>query len=148
MLETIKMKTDKKSLYIYGGGVLLIAALVYYAYKQGKKQTTIAPLPKSDIPTGQTGETDENLSILATNLHDEMSGFNWNGHDVEPYKKAVLLSDIDFVRLYNIFNTKYQSASGETLTGWFNSETFFVLGSADNSIYQTFSDNLSKLNLK
>lgn len=142
------MKTDKKSLYIYGGGVLLIAALIYYAYKQGKKQTTIAPLPESDNPGGQTGETDENLSILATNLHDEMSGFNWSGHDVEPYKKAVLLSDIDFVRLYNIFNTKYQSTSGETLTGWFDSETFFVLGSADNSIYQTFSDNLSKLNLK
>jgi len=142
------MKEDKKNIYIYGGGVLLIAAMVYYAYKQGKKQTTIAPLPESDIPSGQTNETDENLSILATNLHDEMSGFNWSGHDVEPYKKAVLLSDIDFVRLYNIFNTKYQSTSGETLTGWFNSETFFVLGSADNSIYQTFSDNLSKLNLK
>jgi len=142
------MKEDKKNLYIYGGGVLLIAALVYYAYKQGKKQTTIAPLPENDNPTGQTGETNENLAILATQLYDEMSGFNWSGHDVEPYKKAVLLSDIDFVRLYNIFNTKYQSTSGETLTGWFNSETFFVLGSADNSIYQTFSDNLSKLNLK
>jgi hypothetical protein len=142
------MKTDKKSLYIYGGGVLLIAALVYYAYKQGKKQTTIAPLPENDNPTGQTGETDENLSILATSLRDEMSGFNWSGHDVAPYKKAVLLSDIDFVRLYNIFNTKYQNTSGETLTSWFDSETFFVLGSAENSIYQAFSDNLSKLNLK
>jgi len=125
-----------------------LAALVYYAYLQGKKTTTIAPLPENDVPAGQTGETNENLAILATQLHDEMSGFNWSGHDVAPYKNAILLSDIDFVRLYNIFNTKYQSTSGETLTGWFNSETFFILGSADNSIYQTFSDNLSKLNLK
>jgi hypothetical protein len=142
------MKTDKKSIYIYGGGVLLIAALIYYAYKQGKKQTTISPLPENDNPTGGIGETNENLSTLATNLYDEMSGFNWSGHDSTPYKKAVLLSDIDFVRLYNIFNIKYQGTSEQTLTGWFDSETFFVLGSADNSIYKTFSDNLSKLNLK
>lgn len=138
---------NKNNLYLIGGGVLLIAGVIYYAYLQGKKTTTIAPLPTNDNPENG-GETTANLSVIATSLHDEMSGFNWSGHDIKPYKNAILLSDIDFVKMYNIFNTKYQSESGETLTGWFNSETYFVSGSADNSIYQSFADKLSKLNLK
>lgn len=144
---------DKKLLWIIGGTLVAIGGIAYYFYMQGKKQTTIATLPPDDNPIpgpGQpsTGATQTALVSIAADLYNDMKGINLAGHDPLPYQDAVNLSDIDFVRLYNIFNAKYQPASGQTLTEWFNSEQYIILGDPEQSVYFAFQEKLNKLNLK
>jgi hypothetical protein len=143
---------DKKLLFIIGGTLVAIGGIAYYFYMQGKKQTTIAPLPPDDSvpgPGGQSGSVQQSvLTAIAAALYNDMKGLNLIGHDPVPYQDAVNLSDIDFVRLYNTFNTKYQQATGETLTGWFNNEEYLIWGDEEQSVYYAFQQKLNKLNLK
>ncbi len=77
-----------------------------------------------------------------------MKGLNLFGaHDIVPFQDALSLSDTDFTKLYNIFNTKYQQEYKETLTGWLTNES-----AVPYSPFETVKDNmlkrLGKLNLK
>jgi len=143
---------DKRILTIGAGIVVIIAGIGYYFYRQGKKQTTQAQLPPNDNPTGPnntpSGASTAELSLIASNLYNEMQGFNFGGHDPAPYQAAVNLSDYDFVKMYNIFNAKYQAESSQTLTQFFDSETYIILGDSSQSVYYSFRQKLNKLNLK
>jgi len=140
----------KKNLWYVGGALLLIFLVAIYFYYRGKSQITIAPLPIDDPahPAGNTGgASDSEISRIATDLHTDMSGAAWNGHDNEPWKNSLALSDTDFTKLYNFFNTKYQSEHDSTLTGWVNDEqawTDFTWYELRNAVLK----RLGKLNLK
>lgn len=143
---------DKKVYYI-GSGALILGGLIYFAYRQGKKQTTQAQLPPNDNQTNPqtntpSGASTAELTRIAGSLWDDMSGWNLTGHKPEAYAEALTLSDYDFVRLYNIWNSIYQSRNGETLTQMFDGETYIFFGETGGSVYYAFKNRLNKLNLK
>ena len=144
---------DKKTkTYLIVGlvALLLIIGVALFFYFKGKKTTTQAPL-LIDNPDGQpTGQGNNvygvsagEISRISDALHNDMAGFNLFGHDVQPYQDLIALSDTDFGKVYNDFNTKYQPNSGSTLTGWINSESF-----AFNDVADSIRQRLGRLNLK
>lgn len=139
------MKLNKNIVIIVIVAVLLLGAIGFYFYKQGKKTVSIqygaGELPGSQ--GSQLGASNEEIKKIANALFDDMDGFNWNGHDMEPYKAALLLSDNDIIKLYNAFNIMYQVQSGQTLTGWIENEKFY-----NNEVTDTLTARLKKLNLK
>lgn len=146
-------KKTKQNLIYAGAGILVIAGIGYYFYRQGKKQTTQAQLPPNDNPkepetNTPSGASTAELTAIAAGLYGDMKGFNITGHNPAPYQSAVALSDYDFVKMYNIFNAKYQALEGETLTQMFDGETYIFLGDTGGSVYMAFKNKLNKLNLK
>lgn len=125
--------------------LILIIGFAYYFYSQGKKTTTIAAIPV-DQPTGtnnSAGVSDSEISQISSDLHADMDGFNYAGHNVEPYQKLDGLSDTDFVKVYNLFNTNYQPASKETLKGWIDDEDY-----AFNDVVESIIARMGRLDLK
>ena len=111
-----------KKEYIYTGLTILLVlgGIGYYAYSQGKKSTTIAPIPYDTGTGGGVQTNPENipyLTQLATQIKEDIEGINlFVGHNTNLYVSALALSNTDFVALYNIFNTLFQSEFEETLT--------------------------------
>ena len=121
-------KKTKTYLIVAGIVLLIIIAVGIWFYRKGKKQVTILP-PPLDNPNS-TGDTKNNpysvasasITELSERLYDDMKGFNvWR--DNEPYKKLIGLSDTDFVKVYNAFNTAHQSEGNGTLKGWLQDES-------------------------
>lgn len=119
---------NKKQIIIVGAVLLFLVILAYIFYKRGKAQVTLqsAPgeLPGSPSSGNITGASNDEIKRIANNLYADMNGFNGLGHTYEPYNQALLLNDADLVKLYNAFNTMYQSKSGQTLTQWILSERY------------------------
>jgi hypothetical protein len=136
----------KKKIYIYvavGLGLLLVG-IGAWLYHQGTKKTTLqdpSSLPGST--GGGSGASNDELKVLAEELYNDMNGYNWNGHDMSFYKKALTLNDTDLIKLYNAYNSLYQKSSGQTLVEWIDNEKFW-----DTSITDTLLAKMSKLNLK
>jgi len=109
--------------------LVLLIALGWYFYRQGKKQVTLQSLP-GELPGNPqsgnfTGASNDEIKAIANDMYNDMKGFNGLGHNMAPYDRAVLLNDADIVKLYNTFNAMYQKDSGETLTEWISSEQFY-----------------------
>ena len=142
------MKLTPKQIGIIAAIVVVIfIAIGIYFYLKGKKTTTIAPLPTDqpdpNQPNNANGVGAGMISQIADSLYNDMKGWNWLGHDATPYKQLDSLSDTDFVAVYNDFNTKHQSESGETLVQWINGEQY-AFADVQNSI----RDRFGRLNLK
>lgn len=144
------MKTNTKTiLIVLAVLVVLIVGVAFYYYRKGKKQVTIQA-PPLDNPTGGNGSqqnnpygvSDSQILAIAGSLHKDMEGFNWNGHDIEPFQNLNALSDSDFVRVYNVFNSKYQAESEETLKQWIESETFVF-----DDVIDSILSRMARLNL-
>lgn len=106
--------------------LILLIALGWYFYRQGKKQVTLQSLP-GELPGNPgsgnaNGASNDEIKNLANALYDDMNGFNMWGHNQAPFDQANLLNDTDIIKLYNTFNSLYQKESGETLTSWLNNE--------------------------
>lgn len=142
------MKTSNKTiLIVIAIVVVFIVGIAFFYYRKGKKQVTIQkpPLdnPNSDSPENNPfAVSDAQITSIVDALHRDMDGLNWNGHDVQPYQDLNALSDSDFSRVYNVFNSKYQSDSGETLKQWIESESY-VFDDVTDSIKQ----RMGRLNL-
>jgi hypothetical protein len=130
--------------------VIIVAIIAYLFYRKGKKQVSTQYAP-NDLPYGSPGNgagqsggaSNSEIKQIANDMHDDMSGLNlFTGHDMEPYQRALVLSDTDFVRLYNTFNGLYQADSGETMTQWIDNEKFY-----NNEITDTILSRCAKLNL-
>src|SRR5574343_164625 len=136
-------KKEKIILISIGAAIIIIAAVAFYFFKQGKKTTSIqygpGEVPGNPGSGSQLGASNEEIKKIATGLYDDMDGFNWNGHDMEPYKAALLLNDNDIIKLYNAFNTMYQPESGQTLTAWIENEKFY-----NNEVTDTLTSKLKK----
>lgn len=140
-------KQNKTYLFIGIGIILVIGIVATVFYFKGKKQVTLQYTP-GQLPgnpgSGTTyGASNDELKTLAQDLKDEMTGLNLLGHDMEPYKRALVLNDTDLIKLYNTFNTLYQKESGSTLYQWIDDEKF-----SDHSVTDTLLNKMAKLNLK
>ncbi len=120
-----------------GGGVGL------YFYLQGKKQPTFV------TPPDEGGGTlpDPEIQQIASSVYADMKGVNVFGHNVQLWTSQVTtLSNTDFVRLYNAFNSKYQPDSGQTFTQWVQNETNLLLPQW-TVVQQTVLNRCASLNL-
>lgn len=140
------MKVTRKHIYIAAAVLVVLVALGIYFYHQGKKTVTIQDAPE-DLPgnPGSTsvGASNDEIKNVANGLYEEMKGLNLIGHKMEFYKRALLFSDTDIVKLYNTFNALYQSESTQTLTQWLNNELF---SSTFENEAITLTARLKKLN--
>jgi len=149
-MEQEQNKTTQKKLIVGGLIALTLLLSFWYFYRQGKKTTTIAKLPTDDPNTGNqsSGVGDSVISQISTDMYNDMKGLNWGSyHDETPFNSAMTLSDTDFVKLYNFFNTKYQKDSEATLTAWLNGEKAIPYSPFD-SVKVVMLSRLGKLNLK
>lgn len=132
--------------------VILIAVGLWF-YSKGKKQTTIKepPLDNPILNDGTNGTgvinnpnsvSSSEITAISNDLFEDMSGFNWSGHNVEPYQRLSALSDTDFVNVYNVFNNAYQSQSGATLKQWIEAESY-----AFNDVTDSIKERMGRLNL-
>ena len=126
------MKLTSNQLLIILVVVLLIFVIIgVWFYRKGKKQTTIAPYVNDNPTTNNTGSSSSNnpagvsssqISMIAQALFNEMDGFNvWR--DTKPFTDLLILSDTDFVKVYNKFNTDHQAKGDGTLKQWIEDES-------------------------
>lgn len=132
--------------------LLLLVGLAWYFYSAGASKTKITPLtqdnPGSTSSTNNpAGISDTDVKLLATQLYNELDSDHIFGHDETPYQSLLALSDTDFERVYNSFNTQYQTQAGETLAAYIQSEwgdwDDYQFGALQTSMEERFS----KLNL-
>jgi len=143
------MKVSTKQFLIIGAVILVVFIIIgIWFYRKGKKQVTIAEVPfdspfESSNSNNPYSVSDSELVELSDRLYREMDGFGiWR--DADPYKDLIKLSDTDFVKVYNIFNTNHQSKSGETLKKWIENE--YVIGELASYI-KSILDRMGRLNL-
>ncbi len=142
---TQKVSVSTKAIVISFIVIVILVAVLFYI--KGRKTVTIAKLP-TDPGGNATAASEGEISRIATALYNDMNGFNWFfSHSTAPYSDALTLSDTDFVKLYNFFNTKYQKESGETLVGWMNAENVLPTDSIYTLMGQ-MNSRFGKLNLK
>lgn len=146
-------KSKKKTGLIIGGVILLLLILFYLAYRKGKKTVTLAKLPVDDPKLGQQSSAVGGavVSQIVTDLYNDMKGVNWfAAHNIEPYNQLMSLSDTDFTKAYNFWNTKYQVQEGggldNTLTGWIKSQSS-IWYSPFETVRTAILKRLGKLNL-
>lgn len=140
---------SKTQIYIALGVLLFLILLAWYFYKRGKSQITLQSLP-GELPGNPgsgnvSGASNDEIKNIAVKLHGDMSGWNFLGHNPQPYSDALLLNDGDLIKLYNTYNTMYQKESGQTLTQWIEAESYTLL-SEDNP--HALYNRLLKLNAK
>lgn len=140
------MKITKTHIWIAVIVLIMLVGLGYFFYRKGKKTVTIQSLP-NDLPGGPTGgiagASNNEIKLVANALYDDMKGYNYSGHNYAPYSQAIAFSDTDIVKLYNAFNTLYQTESGETLKQWIEGESYYY-----SDIPQSLLARFAKLNLK
>lgn len=144
------MKVSTKQLLIIVAVVFVIfIAIGIWFYRKGKKTTTIAPVP-NDNPNSNSpannpaGVSDAQIAQIRDELYNEMNGVSlWR--DTTPFINYMGLSDTDFVRVYNAFNSKYQAEGNGTLKDWIDSE--YGIGEFGTVKDQILS-RMGRLNLK
>lgn len=140
------MRLSSKHIYIAIAVLALLIAIGFYFYRQGKKKTAVQYAPE-DLPgnpgSQNVGASNDEIKAVANGLYLEMKGLNVFGHNMDFYKRALIYSDTDIVKLYNTFNTLFQSDSGQTLTAWLENELF---SSTFESQAITLMERLKKLN--
>lgn len=114
----------KNAVYIIAGSALVLGVL-YFVYKQGKKSPSIAPIPTDTGGSSGSGVSLPNgdLISLAGEIYRDCIGLDiFAAHDESIYQRALALSNTDFVRLYNIFNSAYQPMIEDTMRGLINDQ--------------------------
>lgn len=141
--------TSKQWLIIVIVAVVIIGStiLAVWAYRKGKLKAGYKQ-PPLDNPVGGEDNNPYGISqgeILAIveALHNDMDGLNWGYHNSEPYEKLNILSDTDFVNVYNVFNDRYLQESGQTLKQWIEAEIFGF-----DDIVEAIKLRMGRLNLK
>ena len=154
------MKTiSKTQIYLIIAGVALLIVIIIgiVIYRSGKKSGLVAGAinlssPVNDNPNGAvTGPQASvaELKTLAQTIHDDMDGGNLT-HNIDAWNRVLVLSDSDFIKLYNEFDFDFQKESGQTLRGWIESETSYYvpfLGTQWGSTKDALLARMNKLNL-
>jgi len=121
-------KNNKHIIIISAVVLIILSFLLWWFYRQGKKTVTLQSLP-NELPgnpqsNNVTGASNDEIKNIVNALYTDMKGYNIFGHNYQPYQAATLLNDSDIIKLYNAFNSLYQTASGQTLTSWISNEKF------------------------
>lgn len=147
-----KVMEHKTQLIIAGVVLLLLIIAFIYVYRKGKSTTSIAPVVKdnpnsNDPENNPAAASDTEIKRIANALHADMDGLTV-GHDSQPYQDLLMLSDTDFERVYNEFNTQYQESSGQTLLGWIDNEVINFWDISFDALRTSIDSRMAKLNLK
>ncbi len=155
MAGTQTLSTKTKIIII--GVILLIVLIIgFLIFRAGRKKGSVnVSSPIIDNP-GNPSQNNTvviptaSLDMLAERIYDDMSGPNLT-HNTDLWANEVLtLSDTDFARLYNSFNSRYQKDSEQTFAQWITNETDYYVpfaGTQWGTIKNTLLARLSKLNL-
>jgi hypothetical protein len=108
---------------------LIVLLFLLYIYFQGKKSGKKGQSLQVDVPLdvvigGNVAIDGTKVRQIATELHNDMDGYNWQGHDEEIYNRYSQLSDSEFISVYNDFNTRYFNEGEGTLFEWIDNETY------------------------
>jgi hypothetical protein len=117
----------KRNLIIAGIALLLIISLALVFYFNGKAAgKRKGSINISTTPTDSSGNTasasQTEIKALAGDLYIDMKGANAFGHDLDPWKRWLAMSDTDFVRVGNAFNMDNEKNTGETIKQWVEGE--------------------------
>lgn len=150
-----KLSNPKKLLIVAAVILLIVLIIGIVIYRSGKKSGKAEGVinlsnPVTDNATGSSSPSASTSEIkqLTEAVKQDLSGVNAFGHDIDLWSRVLTLSDTDFTRLYNEFNTKYQRDSGQSLKQWVDSDVdyFFQVGSKWGTIKQTVLAKMAKLN--
>ncbi len=142
-----------KSILIWAGIILLVLLIIgillwHSAKKAGEAKGAInISSPGTDSTATEISTAD--IRTLAQGIHDDMAGPNIT-HDIDLWNRVLVLSDNDFIKLYNEFDTDYQKDSGQTLKGWVASETAYYvpgIGTQWGTTQNVLLNRMAKLNL-
>lgn len=130
--------------------VFLIGFAIYY-YKKGKRTTSIAPIIKDNPNSTESnnnpaGASDTEIKQASDALYQDMNGFNTLGHEGAPYANLLAMSDTDFEKTYNQFNTDHQSEGNGTLKTWIQAE-HPLYDTAFDAYRTSILERMAKLNL-
>lgn len=140
--------------------LLIVGLVVYFAGKsKGKLQSTInLSNPVIDNPYDQNNQgnvtSTAEVKQLSEAIYNDMNGSNVVNHDIDTWNRVLSLSDTDFIRVYNEFDTAHQKDSGQSLAQWVNNETAYTLGNlfGTNFGWSNVKDivlkRMARLNLK
>lgn len=145
----LKSLSPKQRLILIIGSILfvsLLAFLLWYSARQSGKRKGAINLSSPLAPdTSAPAVSEAEVRQIAQNIYKEVSGGTIY-HSVDLWKKFLVLSDSDIVRVYNEYDTEYQKESGETLTQWIDGE-WSIPGSEWRHIKSTVLERLAKLRL-
>lgn len=97
-------------------GLALILIFFFIGKSFGRSiPPAMVPLPNDPgSGTGATGSlSDANIRLITDALHEDIN--SWFTRDSAPYIDLMALSDTDFVRVYNDWNSRYFNDNKETL---------------------------------
>lgn len=125
--STEKKISTRTKLIIAGVAFLLITAvavLIYYNGRAaGKRKGGINISTTPTDPGGSTASaSNAEISTIASDLWKDMEGANFFGHNLDPWKRWLALSDTDFIRVGNAFNEGHEKSSGQTIRQWVDAE--------------------------
>lgn len=144
-------------------GAVVVAALIVVILKKMKQPKVInlspVPIPPPVNNAGATGSTGtdtgtggvgtsptvtgEQIRAITLALYEDMDGFNWIGHNMQPYEDLAHGSDQLNVSVYNDFNALYLNEGKGTLKKWILDEQF-----AQSDTTDLVLDRFSTLNLQ
>lgn len=148
-----KKLTDKQKLITLGIFILIVAVIFFLVYRAGKKKGGINisnPIIDNPDDTNNQGEqlSETEIQQLASDVYNDMDGLNLS-HDSDIWNRVLAMSDTDFVRLNNAFNTKFQKDSDESFYSWVKNESSITaLGFSWPDVQQILLKKFSKLNIK
>lgn len=131
-------------------GVILLIILIsgILLYRSGKKsgatKINISNPPLDDA--GGAGISASEISNLSDEIYRDMKGVNGFGHNTDIWQKFLALSDTDVVKVYNEFNTDYQTESEQTLKEWVYNESA-AFQPQWSIVKETVLQRFAKLNL-
>jgi hypothetical protein len=145
-------KKTKKYLIIAGIVLVILIIFGWYFYKKGKKTTTLSPIIPDDPNSTSAGNNPAGLSnaslvTLAAQAYEDMKGFNGTGHNDDIYQAILELSDTDFSRFYNTWNSKYQVDTGETFIQYL-SDQYALYFSSFRTLKEAIMERAARLNFK
>jgi len=136
--------------------LIILAIVAIYFYRKGKKQVTISDIP-TDNPQTTTGNGGVNMSgqqlsvneivSLADQIHEDVNCV-FCTRNTALYQRVASLSDTDLVRIYNAYNSKYQSKDGETMLEALKKELTAMFSSSAIPNMQSIINRLIKYNVK
>ncbi len=136
----------KIKLIIAGAVILLLTILFVIFYRKGKNAgATDLIIVQGNEDTGGVLASESEIKTMAGDMYKDMEGYNYYGHNIGVFEKALTLSDTDLTRLYNEFNMKYYREKSGTLVNWVTDEQP-IPGSQWSTIRSTLLSRFAKLN--
>ena len=125
---------------------VVIFIILYIIYRQGVKSGKFGKPTRVKPPEDELNISGAEIRRISTALYNDMEGFNWGGHEPEPYEDLSRLNDTSLAVVYNDFNDQYATLEEGTLYEWLQGESFTDFETA-NTVEQTILPRMVKIGL-